>query len=419
MAEHRFYVPSISDKTIIGTFKKLYTETLKLEVSVARLQLSFQCPLNHTGITVGSEGELDKPELVILSKSNNFSITNATFSFSNYSINYQRSPANQEQNGHLGLVKVIVNAQIPFSIEHQQKLLGILNKGFLLNLSSSTQESPNTLESHSKVLSDMESLMVEMQEKTFEYRSSLEKSYEEKRESIESEHKEAIEEVKISYQKKLSDLETKEKLLDNRNNTHVRRDIRKQLNDSIRNRIQNFKSSDGVAKLRWPIHLAFILLIIFSGLGLLYFSKEFLFLLENKNFTSSNIAIFLGLLKPVTFTILFSSSFIFYIKWLNAWFSKNSDEEFFLRKYQLDVERSSWIVETVLESLNQGEKELPTELILNFSKNLFSEKDDVENDLKHPSDQLASAILGSAANAKIKIGQNEIELDRKSLKNLD
>ncbi len=59
---------------------------------------------------------------------------------------------------------------------------------------------------------------------------------------------------------------------------------------------------------------------------------------------------------------------------------------------------------------------IPSELLNSLSRNLFSEAKDKSDPLVHPSDQLASALLGSASMIKLKAGDAEIQVDPKKLR---
>ncbi len=58
---------------------------------------------------------------------------------------------------------------------------------------------------------------------------------------------------------------------------------------------------------------------------------------------------------------------------------------------------------------------IPSELLNSLSRNLFSEVKDKSEPLVHPSDQLASVLLGSASTIKLKAGNAEIQVDPKKL----
>jgi hypothetical protein len=76
-------------------------------------------------------------------------------------------------------------------------------------------------------------------------------------------------------------------------------------------------------------------------------------------------------------------------------------------------------VETAMEWRSSQHGVIPSRLLDSISKNLFVSKEQIRDENIHPADYVASAILGSAAKAKLKVGDNEIELDRKGIKKME
>lgn len=124
----------------------------------------------------------------------------------------------------------------------------------------------------------------------------------------------------------------------------------------------------------------------------------------------------IALLKPLGLSFVAIGTALFYLRWLNRWFEQHAQAEFKLKQFQLDIERASWLVETALEWDSSEGKELPKELLENLSRNLFNADDEKIDQVRHPSDELASALLGSASKVRLNLGGNEIELDGKRLK---
>jgi hypothetical protein len=100
---------------------------------------------------------------------------------------------------------------------------------------------------------------------------------------------------------------------------------------------------------------------------------------------------------------------------MNRWFEQHSLTEFHLKQFELDMERASWLVETSLEWKDAKGTAMPPELMKSLSTGLFNNRDEVEQ-VVHPADQLASALLGSASAIKLQAGESSIEVDPKKLK---
>jgi len=130
---------------------------------------------------------------------------------------------------------------------------------------------------------------------------------------------------------------------------------------------------------------------------------------------ASGISYGIALVKPFGLTFVAVGTAFFYLRWLNRWFEQHAQAEFKLKQFQLDIERASWLVETALDWDAKQEKELPKELLEGLSRNLFSFDDEKIDQVRHPVDELASALMGTASRVKLNLAGNEVELDGKRL----
>ena len=243
------------------------------------------------------------------------------------------------------------------------------------------------------------------------------------RKHLEEEFKLQQDELKKEFTERSKKLEEREKALekkfaeiDDRESKHVRRKLREDLKGELKNRSLKFELTKGTQQLRKPIFFFTIILLVFFGSGIIICSY---FALNNAILGSNNSAAIITLaLKQLAFAIAFASTAVFFIRWNNRWFERHANEEFKLKRHEIDLDRASWIVEMALEWQKEKGLEIPIELIEKLSQNLFSEDQAIENPL-HPADQLASAILGASAGASVKFPSGaEIKLDRKSIKEL-
>ena len=152
--------------------------------------------------------------------------------------------------------------------------------------------------------------------------------------------------------------------------------------------------------------------MILLGGGAIYYAIELGGVVRDNNIT--NWAIVATLSKQLLVSVSFGATAVFYIRWLNSWFSEHANNEFRLRQLQLDFERASWVVETAFEWKGAEGSAIPKELLEPISKNLFSPDENLRQDV-HPADQLASALLGTASAVRLKSGDSELELDGKRL----
>ena len=107
----------------------------------------------------------------------------------------------------------------------------------------------------------------------------------------------------------------------------------------------------------------------------------------------------------------------YFIRWQDRWFRKHAESEFRLKKQAFDVERAGWVYEMGLAWKKEALSDMPAELVSRLTQNLFHDHAQLDP-VATPADQLASAILGSSASAKITTPVGEVTLDRKGLNRL-
>jgi|LQYC01.1.fsa_nt_gi hypothetical protein len=232
-----------------------------------------------------------------------------------------------------------------------------------------------------------------------------------------------IEKIKSDYSAKEQALGTeREKLnaklkeIDDREAKHVRRKIREDLREEFKRRSQKFGLTEGTIKLRRPINIFTVILLVLFGIGFGIYSYLSTRQLLSPD-TNSSVLIALAI-KQILMGLAFASTAVFFIRWNNKWFDKHSTEEFRLKRHEIDIDRASWLVEMAFEWQTEKDTDIPIELIDKLGENLFKE-DKVEEAPLHPSDQLASAILGAASGVSVKVpGGTEVTLDRKGLNRL-
>lgn len=270
---------------------------------------------------------------------------------------------------------------------------------------------------HNATLERLEELNESLIKSTQEYRKQLDEEYAQKVSQINQEYtskKEGLEnKFKIEEEalnKKQADLDHLRSELDDKDNTHARRILRKDILKEIKNRQKEFKLTSGTIELRTPISIAMIFLVIAFGAASAITTYE----LFTVNVNTEQFIF--TVIKQTLFVFGTVGSVIFYIRWLNRWFEQHSTAEFQLKQFELDMERASWLVETSLEWKDAKGTTMPPELMKSLSSNLFNEQPEIEQAI-HPADQLASALLGTAKNIKLKTGDSSIEIDPNKLKN--
>ena len=269
---------------------------------------------------------------------------------------------------------------------------------------------------HNETLDRLERLNEQLVSSTHNYRNKLDEEFAEKSEKLFNEHEVKHQVLSNQYKEAYDQLEAEKKKLEQRrqelndkDNTHARREIRQDIIKEIKSRQKEFGLTEGTVKLRQPIFYAMIALIVVFALGAGSTGLE----LTRTDLTGAPFYILIA--KQAVYTFGAVGSILFFIRWLNRWFEQHSVAEFHLKQFELDMERASWLVETSLEWKDAKGTAMPPELMQSLSTNLFSNRDEVEQ-VVHPADQLASALLGSASSIKLQAGDSLIEVDPKKLK---
>ncbi len=268
---------------------------------------------------------------------------------------------------------------------------------------------------HNATLERLEGLNENLVNSTHDYRNKIDSEFSEKTKSLENDFLEKSktldEDFRIkneSLKSESDDLERKRQELDDKDNTHARREIRKDILQEIKNRQQEFKLTDGTVGLRRPIFVSMVILIIVFVTGALLTGAELLV----KDLSGNDLIV--AIIKQAFYSAGAVGSLIFFIRWMNRWLEQHSQTEFHLKQFELDMERASWLVETSLEWNDAKGTTMPPELMKSLSANLFQDKAEVEH-VAHPADQLASALFGSASSIKLKAGDSLVEIDPKKL----
>jgi hypothetical protein len=283
-----------------------------------------------------------------------------------------------------------------------------------------TEDQQNLLAIHSSTLERLESLNIKLIQGSEEFRRDVESDYRSRTNELELDYRGRLDNLNsdIENKKKLleqekSELAQKLKAIDDRQNTHVRREIRKDILQEIKTRTEEFCLTRGTRGLRMPVHVACLILLVLLGVANVAYGIEFSNIIYKSGVSTLSISILAT--KQAFLSLAFGITAVFYIRWLNNWSSQHANAEFALKQFQLDIERASWVVETAFEWKDLKGKSIPNELLDPISRNLFTNQKEPESKL-HPADELASALLGTAAKVRLQAGGSELEFDGKNLK---
>lgn len=258
-----------------------------------------------------------------------------------------------------------------------------------------------------------------------ELRKKLEEEYDARRQKLDDQYEELKAASVEEAQKRESELDGREKALEERlaeaekhDSRYARRQIRRDLKEEFSRRSKKFELTEGTRQLRRPIFYFVLLLLVVFGAGFVGYSLAALARFSFLDEVATSEMLSIGI-KQIFFGLAFAATSMFYLRWNNNWFQQHAEEEFYLKRLELDLDRASWVVEMALEWKEEKGTELPPELLSRLTAQLFGDRDSAGTEDLHPADQLASAILGAAANTKIKVPGGEIVLDKKSIQALE
>jgi hypothetical protein len=229
---------------------------------------------------------------------------------------------------------------------------------------------------------------------------------------------------------KKAELDAERKALDDRSNTSARRAIRQDLKKAVENSLSTPIFSVNAKAARLPIRIAYLGGIVavgsFAAYSLLAFQSS-LTATSVGAATGSGAAIVanvssagmvIAAIKSTLSLITTVGLLLLYLRWEQNWASKIAQFEENLASTKIDIDRASWVVESVLEwNKESPDKPIPPELLQSITRRLFDWDAKLEEQV-NPADSLASAILGSAS--KLHIGKDgaQIELNQKGIKQL-
>jgi hypothetical protein len=197
----------------------------------------------------------------------------------------------------------------------------------------------------------LERLASDVVEGTTRARQQLEQEFEAYRAKLRTETGSERERLQEEYQKRheklaaeKADLDAQRKEIDDRKNTIARRQLRADLKKEISARNTNFDLTAQAKQKRLPVHILFMALIALAATAA-GFSLHAANAVSTSNWQSA-------LLPTIRFglaTLTLVATTVFYIRWNDQWARQHADEEFQLKRLDLDIDRASWVVETALE----------------------------------------------------------------------
>ncbi|MBP0115991.1 hypothetical protein [Bradyrhizobium vignae] len=418
MAETKSAIPRVDDATLIAVFKELRD--------------SFQ-PQTCILVVIGLDSvdwKNDSPVVDRLAKSSTYVVSAVSASFSQLVVRYDRNRDPARLSPYFDELTIRYennNTQPSLSAEQRLAIVHFISNkfshlgGVAGSLDPSTQSTVDLQSIYHGTILKLETSFadqirtitnwtVEQTSQLEQHKLKLTEETNNERKALRDEYDRQVQELR----QKEEDLEARRKSLDDRDYVHARRARHIALREIIERRQTNFTLTGDTRKLRTPIHVAMVLLLFALAIANIVNVQILLPIVQR-----GEIGLPFGwaIAKQTLLTAGFLGAILFYIRWMNRWFEQHASAEFLLKQFELDVDRASWVVETAMEWRRDQNEELPTALLDGITRNLFSSPNGLP-DVHSAADDLASALLGNASQLKLKIGENEVNLDRKGLAGL-
>lgn len=212
-----------------------------------------------------------------------------------------------------------------------------------------------------------------------------------------------------ALQRREEELAAEKKALDDRSSRHARRQHHKDLKKALQARSEKFSLTEETIQKRWPVHVLYVVLTVATMVILSVVVWDQLHATEFSWYRVIRLPVALA---------GFIAAVVFYIRWNDEWFRQHADEEFRLKRLDLDIDRASWVVEMALEWRDENGTAIPQELIERLTRNLFQDGEP-RKPVRHPSEDLASLLLGASAGLRVRIpGIGEAVINRRGVRDL-
>ncbi len=211
----------------------------------------------------------------------------------------------------------------------------------------------------------------------------------------------------IALQEKEEKLEKRAQELDDREHKHARRDLREQITENFEKRLAEPVIPPRTSKIRWAVFG--LTLIVGLALGWLGFDTLGKTHSPGNSFTWPEIS----LLVRGILSIFLAVGFVAYaVNWLKAFYLDDVRTGRRYESYRHDIDRASFIIETILEV---GEKEkipVPDAWIEGVCRNLFTEAGETRHG--NVPDNVAEMLLQSVTGAKFGPEGTEVTVEKRS-----
>lgn len=234
-----------------------------------------------------------------------------------------------------------------------------------------------------RMLADISDSHAKLERSYESQKQKLEADFESRRVQLEDAHR--VEMEKIDEQKSI--LDGKRKLIDDRDNTHVRRDLRQRITDQIEGRVEKSVLPPRLRLSNIAVLIFSVACVIFASVVSFYSYEGFTDLLKVSKETASTPIEHLDwlvvamVLRGVVSSGVAIGFLIYSISWLRRTYLDNAKAAIDLQRYALDINRASWVIETIMEMAAKEGRVLPDKWIEGVCYGLFQGGEDGKKEL--------------------------------------
>ncbi len=287
------------------------------------------------------------------------------------------------------VAKYVMLARKHFGAIDTKPFLDFLDEGAKQLYQTREQDIQKLERMQENFFKSMTEFTLDQQQKQQEFQRQLESEYAARQSKLEEQHGERLNQLEA----KDADLKKIRAEIDERENRQARRDIYKELKAKLVARNTTFELTAGTKNRRRTVFWFTIAL-----LGLFFTGFWYCF---DKNVINNEPPInWIAVGSQIGFALTFIGIATFFIQWNHRWFQKHADEEFKLKRLDLDFDRANWLVELAMEWQNITKSDVPAELVNKLSRNLFNADEAKDTDI-HPAETFLSAIFGKAGSINV------------------
>lgn len=113
---------------------------------------------------------------------------------------------------------------------------------------------------------------------------------------------------------------------------------------------------------------------------------------------------------------LLVSSVVYLIRWYNSWANRIAQQELDNQMFIRDLNRAQLAVEMALEWHDKKDGNVPPRLLESLTEGLFKPKDTPPQDLLHPAEQIAAALVRTSEKITLPFNGGTIETTGKAIR---